>query len=256
MGLKLNPSTSPPDAGSATEADTLRDARRWLGPLLVIAVIAMLAMLAQPSDQPAGNSANAATETAEGRADGQGNTFAALARRQQDDPAALGKTDAPVVVIEYSDFQCSFCSQHARVTSPRLIREYVDKGLVRIEWRDLPYLGPESRTAAAAGRAAGAQGKFWEFHDAVYARDGRGDSAALDDEALRAIATSIGLDLGRFEADRTSAAIHAAIERDTQEAISMGLTGTPAFIIGNTPIMGAQPYEVFQRIIVEQLAAK
>lgn len=232
----------------------IRRAAGWLGPVVVIAIVAVLAIFARPADKP---SAPAAETAAAGTAGGQEeNPFAGLARRTPGDPVALGKPDAPVVIIEYADFQCPFCGRHARETEPRLIREYVDKGLVRVEWRDLPYLGAESRAAATAARAAAAQGKFWDFHNALYAKERRVNSGALNDAALRDIAGRIGLDLARFDADRASAVTGDAIDRDQQEATSMGITGTPAFIVGNTPIIGAQPYESFKQAIDKQLDAK
>lgn len=244
-----------PSPTSARQAPSIRRAAGWAGPVLVIAIVAVLAILARPAGNPAEPSGG---DAAAGAGAGQAaeNPFASLARRVDNDPLALGTADAPVVIIEYSDFQCPFCGKYARETGPRLIREYVDKGLVRIEWRDLPYLGAESREAAAAARAAAAQGKFWEFHDAVFAEERRVNSGSLDDGTLREIAESVGLDLARFDADRTSAATRAAIDRDENEGTSMGITGTPAFIVGDTPIIGAQPYEVFKQVIDGQLDAK
>lgn len=234
----------PTRAGSGKTRPPIRRAAGWLGPVVVIAIVAVLAIIARPSDQPAGPAAAGGQEES---------PFASLARRTPGDPLALGAPDAPVVVIEYADFQCPFCGKHARETTPRLIRDYVDQGLVRIEWRDLPYLGEESRAAATAARAAAAQGRFWEFHDALYASQRRVNSGALNDAALRDIATRIGLDLTRFDADRASPGIREAIDRDQREATSMGLTGTPAFSIGDTLIIGAQPYEAFKQAIDEQL---
>src|SRR5665811_161418 len=85
-------------------------------------------------------------------------------RRIDGDPTALGDTDAPVVLVEYSDYRCPFCAVFARETLPVLIDEYVESGQVRIEWRDLTVFGQQSIEAAIAGRAAGAQGLFWEFN--------------------------------------------------------------------------------------------
>ncbi|MGC1214878.1 MAG: thioredoxin domain-containing protein [Micromonospora sp.] len=243
-----------PTRKSARRTPPIRRAAGWLGPVVVIAIVAVLAILARPADKP---SEPAAGTAAGGSAGGETeNPFASLARRAPNDPLALGKPDAPLVILEYADFQCPFCGRHARETEPKLIKDYVDKGLVRIEWRDLPYLGAESNDAAAAGRAAAAQGKFWEFHNAVYAKERRVNSGSLDEGALRDIAKSIGLDLVLFDTDRASAATRTAVTRDQQEATSMGITGTPAFIVGDTPVMGAQPYEVFKQAIDKQLEAK
>src|SRR5699024_10940926 len=90
-------------------------------------------------------------------------------RREAGDPLAMGDVDAPVVLIEYSDFQCPFCGKFARDIAPEIVDKYVEEGIVRIEWRDFPYLGDDSWKGAKAGRAAAAQDKFWQFHDALYA---------------------------------------------------------------------------------------
>ncbi len=243
-----------PTRRSARRTPRIGRAAGWLGPVVVIAIVAVLAILARPADKPAEPAGGPA---AGGSAGGQTeNPFAGLARRTPNDPLALGKPEAPVVILEYADFQCPFCGRHARETEPKLIKDYVDKGLVRIEWRDLPYLGAESNDAAAAGRAAAAQGKFWEFHNAVYAKERRVNSGSLNEAALRDIARRIGLDVARFDTDRASAATRAAVGRDQQEATSMGITGTPAFIVGDTPVVGAQPYEAFKQTIDRQLGAQ
>lgn len=105
---------------------------------------------------------------------------------------ALGEVDAPVVVVMWSDFQCPFCGRFARETEPELISRYVDKGVLRIEWRDFPYIGPESLPAAVAGRAAAAQGRFWEFGEVVYDQERRPRSSEYDAAHLRAYAEEAG----------------------------------------------------------------
>ncbi|HEX5597697.1 MAG TPA: DsbA family protein [Micromonosporaceae bacterium] len=240
----------------SASASGIRRRIGWIGPLLVLAVVAVLAALSAPHTKkpaPIAGDRGAAEPSEQEEA---ANPFAPLIRRQEGDPLALGRVDAPVVIIEYADFQCPYCARFARQTVGQLKTEYVDRGLVRIEWRDLPILGPESETAAAAARAAGAQGRFWEYHDALYAEDRRVNSGALTDAALRAIAADLGLDLARFDLDRDSGATRAALARDEQEAIALGITGTPAFIVDDTPVIGAQPYEEFKRIIDAALAKR
>ena len=172
-----------------------------------------------------------------------------LERRQADDPLALGRTDAPVVMVAYSDFQCPFCGKFARDTEPTLVQKYVDTGILRIEWRDFPYLGADSTTAAYAGRAAAAQGKFWQFHDAAYAKEFRPNSGALSASNLDAIATALGLDLTRFHADMASGTVHTAVEDDFVGGQQIGVSGTPAFIVNGTPVIGAQPLATFEQTI-------
>lgn len=178
-----------------------------------------------------------------------------LARRAEGDPMAMGDADAPVVLIAYSEFQCPFCGKFARDTAPALEEKYVEDGTLRIEWRDFPYLGPESTTAAYAGRAAAAQGKFWEFHDAMYVDQLPPNSGRLDDGYVEGIAEEIGLDLAQFRDDMSSAATRKLVDADFAEGQSIGVTGTPSFIINGTPVVGAQPAEVFEQVIEEAAGA-
>lgn len=180
--------------------------------------------------------------------------LAALVRRQPDDPMALGEVDAPVVMIAYSEFQCPFCAKFARDTEPILIEKYVEDGTLRIEWRDFPYLGPESTTAAEAGRAAAAQGEFWAFHDAMYADQQPPNSGRLTEDYLAGIAEKIGLDVEQFRNTMNTPETADAVKRDFDEGQLIGVTGTPAFLVNGQPIMGAQPTEVFEAAI-EQAAA-
>jgi len=178
----------------------------------------------------------------------------AVTRREAGDPLAKGAVDAPVVIVEYSDFQCPFCGRFARETAPVLEREYVRKGLVRIEWRDFPYLGPESTLAAHAARAAAAQDRFWQFHDAMYADQAAPNSGRITEDRLVEVAREVGLDLGRFRRDLAAEAGADAVQADFTEGQSIGVTGTPAFLVNGRPVMGAQPVEVFRELIDQGLA--
>lgn len=174
----------------------------------------------------------------------------ALARRDASDTLAVGRADAPVVMIEYSDFQCPFCGQFARETKPELMRSYVDKGILRIEWRNFPLFGEESEQAALAGWAAGRQKKFWEFHDVAYAEKRERNTGEFSDDRLVAMARTAGVpDIARFKADLTSEKAHGALGRDREEGYALGVTSTPAFLVNGTPILGAQPAETFHDAI-------
>ncbi|MEU8118298.1 thioredoxin domain-containing protein [Spirillospora sp. NPDC049024] len=175
-----------------------------------------------------------------------------LARRKDGDPFALGRTDAPVVMIEYSDFQCPFCGRFARETEPRLIQKYVDTGVLRIEWRNFPIFGDESKAAAQASYAAGRQGRFWAFHDRVYAEPRRRNSGDLADKHLVAWAREAGVpDLERFRADMKSGEAEDAMIADQVEGYRAGAASTPTFLVNGRPILGAQPFEVFAQAIEE-----
>jgi protein-disulfide isomerase len=227
---------------------------------VVVAVVAALvagAMLLAPTFGLAGSSTKSTDPPVSdvsrdgGRppVDPDKDPFAKLVRRKPGDPMARGDADAPVVMIAYSDFQCPFCGKFARDTEPKLVDEYVEDGTLRIEWRDFPYLGAGSTTAARAARAAAAQGKFWEFHDALYAHQPPPNSGRLTPDYLSGVAKRIGLDTGKLRADMTSDEVAEAVRRDFQEGQSIGVTGTPAFLVNGQPIMGAQPLRVFQDAI-------
>lgn len=166
------------------------------------------------------------------------------------EPPALGDEDAPVTMVEFSDFRCPFCERYATETKPRLVEGYVEEGLVRYEWRDLPLQGNESELAALAGRAAQEQGAFWEFHEALFARADQ----AYDRELLRDIADDLGLDVDQFDDAIDSGRHVGAVRDDLDLAQQHGLTGTPAFLIDGEPLVGAQPIEVFEEALEGALA--
>ncbi|WP_371627189.1 DsbA family protein [Streptomyces sp. NBC_01116] len=171
----------------------------------------------------------------------------ALARRDASDALAVGRADAPVVMIEYSDFQCPFCGRFARETKPELLRHYVDKGILRIEWRNFPVFGEESRQAALAGWAAGRQKKFWEFHDVVYAEPRERNSGEFSADRLAAMAREAGVpDLAKFRSDMASDQAREAVEKDQDEGFGLGVSSTPAFLVNGKPILGAQPTDTFK----------
>ena len=176
-------------------------------------------------------------------------------RKKEDDPFAIGAVDAPVVISEFSDFECPFCSRHANVTEPDILSKYVEKGLVRIEWNDFPVNGPAAIEAAKAGRAAAAQGKFAEFkHELYTASKDISGHPEFDIDDFMIFAKQAGVaDLDKFRQQATDDTYTEVIETATRYASQIGITGTPAFVVGDQFVGGAQPPEVFEQIIQEQL---
>jgi protein-disulfide isomerase len=218
----------------------------------VLAVVAVV-IVGVVAQQAAGDSSSAVVEEQSG--ENSGEQTLDLARRIDGEVTALGEVDAPVVLVEYSDFRCPFCGVFARDTLPVLVEEYVETGQVRIEWRDLPVLGDESVAAAVAARAAGEQGYFWEFAEVVYAGAPERGHVSLPPERLLEIATQIGVpDLDQFVADLDSAEILAAVQRDAAEAQYLGIASTPLFVVNETPVAGAMPLQVFRDTIDSELA--
>ena len=240
------------DKPARTEPPT----RKAVLPMIVavVAALATVALLVAPavfglgSDDSDSDAPAAVVHDEE-----QGEGLVGVERRIPDDPLALGEVDAPVVMVNYSEFQCQFCGKFARDTKPSLMK-YVEDGTLRIEWRDFPYLGEESVTAAIAGRAAAEQGRFWEFHDALFADQQPPNSGRVTEDFLVGLAEKAGLDVEQFTADRADPELAEAVGRDFDQGQGIGVNGTPAFLVNGQPIMGAQPTEVFVDAI-DQAAA-
>jgi len=125
------------------------------------------------------------------------------------------------------------------------VEAYVERGTLRLEWRDFPYLGQESVNAAMAARAAQEQGKFWEYHDLLYENQPGGFS----EEKLVELAREMGLDVEKFEADLSSGRYERAVLEDFREGQRRGISGTPTFIINGHVLAGLQPLEVYRNAI-------
>jgi len=179
-----------------------------------------------------------------------------------DDDPFKGNADAPVTIVEFSDFQCPFCLRFYEQTLPSIIENYVDTGKVKFVYRDLPLdsIHPNARPVHIAAECADEQGKFWEYHDILF--DKQVEWQRLSSSDLQSTLTQYGSDLGlesaSFEACLESDVIADEVNKDTLDAARYGATGTPAFFIGNekdgfVKISGAQPYAAFQAVIDAQL---
>ncbi|MCX5377014.1 thioredoxin domain-containing protein [Streptomyces sp. NBC_00091] len=178
----------------------------------------------------------------------------ALARREAGDKLALGRADAPVVLIEYSDFKCGYCGKFARDTEPELVKKYVEDGTLRIEWRNFPIFGAESEAAAKAAWAAGQQDRFGAFHAAAYAEDAK--AKGFGEERLTELARQAGVpDLERFKRDMAGEQAAAALRKDQEEGYRIGVQSTPSFLVNGQPLAGAQPLAAFDAAVARAKAA-
>ena len=158
-----------------------------------------------------------------------------------------GPADAPITIVEWSDFQCPFCAR-VEETLTRLRQEYPDK--IRFVWRDMPLpFHEQARPAAIAARAAGAQGKFWAMHDRLYADH----ATPLGRERFEKEAAELRLDGKRFGAALDAEEGKSAIDADVLAGTKAGATGTPTFFINGKVLTGAQPYETFKARIDDEL---
>jgi protein-disulfide isomerase len=147
----------------------------------------------------------------------------------------VGEDDAPVTLVEYADLQCPFCADWALTTFPELVTDYVREGRLRIEFRGLSFIGPESENALRAALAAGEQGKLWNVVDLIYTNQGAENSGWITDDFLRAVGGAVpGLDVDRMLDARDAAEVTAGMEEAAAAAESDGVTGTPSFLLGPT----------------------
>jgi predicted DsbA family dithiol-disulfide isomerase len=170
-----------------------------------------------------------------------------LALAVGDDPAR-GPADAPVTIVEFSDFQCPYCSR-ATATLKKLDAAY--PGKIRLVYRDFPLvqIHPNAARAAEAAACANEQGKFWPMHDAMFEHQDK-----LGEADLKQSAAAIGLDTTAFNTCLESGRHAAQWKKDTTEGESYGVSSTPAFFINGRLVVGAQPYESFARIVDEEIA--
>lgn len=159
----------------------------------------------------------------------------------------LGKPDAPVTIEVWSDFQCPACGQFAQLVEPQLIRTYVTTGTLRLVIRDAAFQGvrvgaayDESVEAGAGARCAAAQGRFWPFHDWLFANQVGENEGAFRDARLRAIATAAGLDVVAWDACRATGEQQAAVRAETQEGVGRGVSATPTLYLNGEAIVGAR----------------
>lgn len=165
----------------------------------------------------------------------------------EDDPY-FGPEDASVVMIEFSDFQCSYCGVFANETLPQIREVYADR--VRFVYRDFPIFGERSLWAALAGQCALEQSDFWTFHDALFLRS----SEYTDADFLFALAEELGYDVEEFQICVWSTRYIEEVQADYAAAQSLGLNGTPGFYINGQFISGAQSFATFSRMLDEALA--
>lgn len=173
--------------------------------------------------------------------------------RDDGDVQAVGPVDAPVAMVVYSDYQCPFCAKWTQDTLPAMM-QYAEMGDLRIEWRDVNQYGEDSERGALAAHAAGLQDKFWEYHDALFPDGDHLPPEQLTEEALTELAGDLGLDTEQFAEDMNSDETQTSVEQYANEGRELGVSGTPTFVLGGEPIVGAQPENVFVDTLTEKLA--
>ena len=159
-----------------------------------------------------------------------------------------GEVNAPVLLVEFSDFECPFSKRFYKETFPKIEKEYISTGKVKFAYRDftLPF-HPLAQPAAIAARCAGKKGKFWEFFDKL------SNGGKLDQDIIAMSAKAVGLDKDEFNKCLSDPELKKEVKKDVDEGAKFGVSGTPAFFINGRMVVGALPFEVLKEVIDEEL---
>ena len=172
-----------------------------------------------------------------------------------DNDAVRGDKNAPITIIEFSDYQCPFCGRFFQQTLPQIEDNYIKTGKVKIIYRDFPLsFHPEAQKGAEAAECAGEQGKYWEMHDKIFA-----NQDAMSIASYKSWASELKLDANKFNSCLDSGKYASEVQKDFDDGSKAGVSGTPTFFIGNdkdgyVTLVGAQPYQAFQQAIEAELA--
>lgn len=160
-----------------------------------------------------------------------------------DDRPARGPSDAPVTIVEFTDYECPYCRRYYRQTYHQLLEQY--EGDIHYVVRNFPLsIHPNARKAAEAAECAHNQGRFWEYHDHLF-----GNADALEPADLKSYARELGLDGGQFDECLESGAESETVQQDMATGRRLGIRGTPTFFVNGSPLVGAQPLSAFRSAI-------
>ena len=222
---------------------------------VIAAVIIVFFMFGQGVEKPNIQTPGAQTPGQESTASGQTAQLHLLADNAS---PILGSKDAPITMIEFGDYQCFYCNKFYHEIEPDIMKNYINTGKVRMVFKDFTIIGQDSVNAAHASHCAQEQGKFWEYHDALYNNwTGENTGWAASSNLLK-FAKQVGLDTNAFDQCMTHSKYISIVQGSLSNAKDLGLTGTPDFFIilpdhTVTKVVGAQPFEVFDNIFKSQL---
>ncbi len=179
---------------------------------------------------------------------------AELLKQAQTDSRSLGDPNAPVTMVEFSDFQCPFCGKFFRESQGKIIEQYVKAGKVRFVYRDFAFLGPESIMAAEASRCAQDQSAFWQYHDYLFTHQQGENQGAFSKEKLKEFAAALNLDTTKFNSCLDQEIYRDQVQKDLDLGRTLGVDGTPFTFVNDKFFSGALPFEQFKTAIDAALA--
>lgn len=162
-----------------------------------------------------------------------------------------GASSAPVRIIAFEDFQCPYCKAFTENIAPQLVEDFVEAGVASIEFRPLAFLGPESVAAAEAAECALDQGRFWDYHDLLFLRQGRENSGAFSPSKLKDFARELQDEFSDFGVDEFDNCLDSGrkgllVDKLRSEARSLGINSTPSFLVNGNPFANTSDYETFR----------
>ncbi len=207
-----------------------------------------------PGATSTANTAAEAAEAAPAPAQAQAVPQAQAVQRYdvpEDDDPAWGPKEAPITIIEFSDFECPYCRRWHLEVWPQIQAAYPDQ--VRLVYRDFPLttIHPNATPAAAAANCAGEQDNYWEFNELLFSME-----LGLDKNAYEQYANDLGLNMDAFNECLDSGRQNDEINGDYEYAANLGVRSTPTFFVNGIPLVGAQPFDVFQNLIEQELAGE
>jgi protein-disulfide isomerase len=167
----------------------------------------------------------------------------------------LGDPNAKITMVEFGDYQCTYCHLFHENTKDAIIQQYVNTGKVNFIFRDFPLNGPDSVLAAEGSYCADDQGKYWQYHDELYKNWAGEKTGWVNQKSLDKFATTVGLDLGKFDKCMSDKKYEQKVLDNQKFGEKIGIDGTPSFVIFGgkniTKVVGAQPLSVFQQVLAK-----
>lgn len=186
---------------------------------IILAAVAVVLVIIWPSLQPLGDI-----------------TVPTITAKPQANGLSMGDPNAPVKIIEYADFQCPACGYYVKSLEPQIIQDYIATGKVYFTYHPFSFIGEESFRAAEAAYCANDQGKFWEYHDMLYANQTQENGGDFTSRRLSAFAEKMGLDVGAFNSCLNSGKYTNQVNNDAAAAKNNNITSTPTFDVNGTPV--------------------
>ncbi len=177
-----------------------------------------------------------------------------------DNDAVLGDKDAPVTIVEFSDYECPFCKRHFETVLPKLKEKYIDTGKVKYIFRDMPLpfhdpLATQEAMAAECAKEQGGDQAYYRYHDSLY-KNTNSNGNGMPKSDLYKLAKETGLDSAKFKNCLDSEKFADEVKKDAEDGAKYGVEGTPGFFVNGWFIKGAYPYEAFEELIEQELEKK